>query len=224
MRSVTNGLAEGLSFNLPKSWATTPERTELWIGESQAIAATLIARVQNPAFHRFVLTGLRPLPPTPKRIMSGGERPPQVTPTKYRDELWTQKNHVRDTTNNLQDDWKTRKCLSGPPTRRPRGLQRPKKYPGRASGASRCPVKTSLRHPGAPRGALASRVEGSPANVAGLTCYPPAAIKTNAVMEWIVICPKAHVLAKGGGMSSIICSLTGEASFIGDFSSLIVWL
>ena len=57
MRSVTNGLAEGLSFNLPKSWARIPERTELCNEENQAIAATLIARFQNPASHRFVLLG-----------------------------------------------------------------------------------------------------------------------------------------------------------------------
>ena len=55
MRSVTNGLAEGLSFNLPKSWARIPERTELCNEEDQAIAATLIARFQNPDSHRFVL-------------------------------------------------------------------------------------------------------------------------------------------------------------------------
>lgn len=53
MRSVTNGLAEGLSFSLPKSWATIPERTELCNEENQAIAATLIARFKNPAFHRY---------------------------------------------------------------------------------------------------------------------------------------------------------------------------
>ena len=65
--------------------------------------------------------------------------------------------HVRDTTNFLQDDFETRKCLSGPPIRRPRGLQRLKNYPGRASGAPRCTVRAALRRPGAPRGAAQAR-------------------------------------------------------------------
>jgi len=69
----------------------------------------------------------------------------------------SQKFHVRDTTKFSQDDFQTRKCLSGPPKRRPRGLQRPKKYSGRASGAPRCTVRAALRHPGAPRGAAQAR-------------------------------------------------------------------
>ena len=66
MRSVTNGLAEGLSFNLPKSWARIPERTELCNEENQAIAATLIARFQNPASHRFVFYWAAPTAADPE--------------------------------------------------------------------------------------------------------------------------------------------------------------
>ena len=74
MRSVTNGLAEGLSFNLPKSWARIPERTELCNEENQAIAATLIARFQNPASHRFVLERAYAHCRRPQREIAVGER------------------------------------------------------------------------------------------------------------------------------------------------------
>ena len=86
------------------------------------------------------------------------ERPAQIQHMNTQTNFESQKFHVRDTTKFSQDDFQTRKCLSGPPTRRPRGFQTPKKYRGRASGASRCPVKTSLRHPGAPRGAAQARL------------------------------------------------------------------
>ena len=85
------------------------------------------------------------------------ERPAQIQHMNTQTNFESQKFHVRDTTKFSQDDFKTRKCLSGPPTRRPRGFQTPKKYSGRASGASRCPVKTSLRHPEAPQGAAQAR-------------------------------------------------------------------
>ena len=85
------------------------------------------------------------------------ERPAQIQHMNTQTNFESQKFHVRDTTKFSQDDFQTRKCLSGPPTRRPRGFQTPKKYPGRASGAPRCTVKTSLRHPGAPRGAAQAR-------------------------------------------------------------------
>ena len=84
------------------------------------------------------------------------ERPAQIQHINTQTNFESQKFHVRDTTNFLQDDFKTRKCLSGPPTRRPRGFQTPKKYPGRASGAPRCTVRAALRHHGAsPRAAQA---------------------------------------------------------------------
>ena len=86
------------------------------------------------------------------------ERPAQIQHMNTQTNFESQKFHVRDTTKFSQDDFQIRKCLSGPPTRRPRDFQTPKKYPGRASGASRCPVKTSLRHPMAPRGAAQARL------------------------------------------------------------------
>ena len=85
------------------------------------------------------------------------ERPAQIQHMNTQTNFESQKFHVRDTTNFSQDDFKTRKCLSGPPTRRPRGLQSPKKYPGRACGAPRCTVRAALRHPGTPRGAAQAR-------------------------------------------------------------------
>ena len=47
------------------------------------------------------------------------ERPAQIHHISTQTNFETQKFHVRDTTNFLQDYFKTRKCLSGPPTRRP---------------------------------------------------------------------------------------------------------
>ena len=85
------------------------------------------------------------------------ERPAQIQHMNTQKNFESQKFHVRDTTKFSQDDFQTRKCPSGPPTRRPRGLQGPKNYPGKASGAPRCAVKTSLRHPEAPQGAAQAR-------------------------------------------------------------------
>ena len=47
------------------------------------------------------------------------ERPAQIQRMNTQTNFEAQKFQVRDTTNFLQDNFKTRKCLSGPPTRRP---------------------------------------------------------------------------------------------------------